>query len=450
MNAPYSHRAVWRIAAPLILSNVTVPLLGMVDTAVVGHMDRPAYLAAVAVGAMVFGFLFTGFNFLRMGTTGLAAQRHGADDGDGLRALLVQSLLVVVAISAVLIALQVPIARLALRLLTPDPEVAALAADYFHVRIWAAPAVLANFALVGWFIGLGNGRIPLAIMLTVNVINIALDLLFVLVFGWGVMGVAAASVIAEFSGLAMGLWLVARMLRGWPGRLRRERVVEAASLRRLLSVNSALFVRTLSLMFAFGFLTAQGARLGSTVLAANAVLLQFVFLLSYALDGFANAAEALVGRALGRRDLDGFRLALRRSMQWTVGAALVFSLAFALGGIPLIHLLTGIDEVREIARAHLPWMVIAPLICLWPFLYDGVFVGATRAREMRDTMLVATFLVYVPAWYALQGFGNHGLWAAFLLFMGVRGLGLHLWLAHLLRQGRWLDPAQEPARARPD
>lgn len=434
---------MWRIAAPLILSNVTVPLLGIVDTAVVGHLDSPAYLAAVAVGAVVFGFMFTAFNFLRMGTTGVAAQHFGADDAAGLKSLLGQSLLVVAAISLVVIALQVPILAVALRLIAPEPGVATLAAEYFHIRIWAAPAVLANFVLVGWFIGQSNGRVPLAIMVTVNLLNIVLDILFVVVLDWRVAGVAAASVIAEYTGAALGLVLAWRTLRslgapaGW-------RLGERAVFARLLSINASLFVRTLALMFAFGFLTAQGARMGSLVLAANAILLQFLYLLSYALDGLANAAEALVGRAVGRRDLSGLRRAIRVSMLWSVGFAVVFSLAFGLAGPLLIRLMTGLPEVREVAFAHLPWLVAAPLICLWPFLYDGVFVGATRAREMRDTMLLAAFGVFVPGWYLLQGFGNHGLWAAFLAFMAVRGIGLHLWLRKLLREGRLLPAADSP------
>ena len=416
---------------------MTVPLLGIVDTAVVGHLDSPVYLAAVAVGAVVFGFLFTACNFLRMGTTGVAAQRHGAEDLAGLKSLLAQSLLVVAAISVALLALQAPVLALALRLIAPEPQVSALAAEYFQIRIWAAPAVLANFVLVGWFIGMSNGRVPLIIMVTVNLLNILLDLLFVVVLDWRVAGVAAASVIAEYSGMALGLWLAWRTLRtlGAPARWRLD---ERRVFTALLSVNASLLVRTLSLMFAFAFLTAQGARLGSSVLAANAVLIQFLYLLSYALDGLANAAEALVGRAVGRRDEEGLRRAIRLSMLWSVVVAAGFMFAYALAGPSLIRLMTGLEEVRALALAHLPWLIAAPLVCLWPFLYDGIFVGATRAREMRDTMLLATFGIFVPGWYLLQGFGNHGLWAAFLAFMAVRGLGLHLWLRHLLRQGRLL------------
>jgi multidrug resistance protein, MATE family len=415
-----------------------VPLLGIVDTAVVGHLDSPDYLAAVAVGAVVFGFLFTACNFLRMGTTGVAAQQHGAEDLVGLKSLLGQSLLVAAAIALPLLALQGPVLALALTLIAPEPEVAALAAEYLHIRIWAAPAVLANFVLVGWFIGLSNGRVPLAIMVTVNLLNVVLDVLFVVVLDWRVAGVAAASVIAEYSGAALGLWLAWRTLgrlgapAGW--RLRERRVFTA-----LLSVNASLFVRTLSLMFAFAFLTAQGARMGSGVLAANAVLIQFLYLLSYALDGLANAAEALVGRAVGRRDEPGLRRAIRLSLLWSLVAATGFTLAYALAGPSLIRVMTGLEEVRALALTHLPWLVAAPLVCLWAFLYDGIFVGATRAREMRDSMLLATFGIFVPGWYLLQDFGNHGLWAAFLAFMAARGLALHLWLTYLLRRGRLLS-----------
>lgn len=423
--SPYSHRKIWRIAAPLILSNVTVPMLGIVDTAVVGHLDTPVYLAAVAVGATLFGFLFMGFNFLRMGTTGVAAQALGEDDADALRGVLLQAGAIALGIAALMIALQVPIARIGIALIDPAPDVAAVAFGYVHTRIWAAPAALMNFAVVGWFIGLQNGRAPLAIMLCINGINIALDVVFVVYLGMNARGVALASVIAEFSGLALGAILVWRTLR----RYRTDgsgKLWDGTRLKRLLHVNGNLLIRTLSLMFAFAFFTALGARQGSAILAANAVLMNFQILMAYALDGFANAAEALIGRAVGARDRAGTALAYRNTLIWSAGVAVAFVVAFWIGGVPLVNTMTDMTDIRSVAYAYLPWVIVSPVVSVWCFFYDGVFVGATRAKDMRNAMLLSTFAIFVPlAWVLTRALGNHGLWLALLVFMAARGLTLH-------------------------
>lgn len=423
--APYRHRDVWRIAAPMIISNVTVPLLGIVDTAVMGHLEHPRYLAAVAVGATIFSFLFLGLNFLRMGTTGLAAQAFGSGDANEQRTVLVQAVLVALAMAALLIILQVPVGRLAMALIAPEPDVVGPAWRYFSVRIWAAPAALANFALIGWFIGMQDTRRPLVLMLVVNLTNIALSLLFVIGFGYRTGGVAAASVIAEWAGLGLGLLLVMRML---PRETRTDwgRVKDPARIRRMLGLNANLLVRTLSLMFVFGFITAQGARFGTTVLAANAILIQFQYFMAYALDGFAHAAEALAGRALGSRDRGGFRRAVRLSLLWSLGVAAGFSLVYAAAGPAILSLMTDQPALRATAAAYLPWIVASPLISAWSFLFDGVFVGATWATSMRNSMLLSTFGIFVPFFYATQaaGLGNHGLWLAFLAFMAARGLSM--------------------------
>ncbi|MDH4073480.1 MAG: MATE family efflux transporter, partial [Gammaproteobacteria bacterium] len=295
-------RDIWRIAAPMILSNVSVPLLGMVDTGVTGHLEDAVYLGAVAIGATIFGFIYAGFNFLRMGTTGITAQAFGAADDDRVKVALGQALVVALAIAAALLLLQVPIGATALRLLGPEPDVAAWAGEYFSIRIWSAPATLANYALIGWFIGLQNGRVPLYIVLTINVTNIVLDLVFVLGLGMKVDGVAIASVIAEFAGLALGGAFALSWLKQNGGRIAASNLLTLAEYTAFFAVNAHLLVRTLALMFTFSFLTAAGARLGSVVLAANAVLLNLLHLMSFALDGFAHAAEALVGKAVGAKD----------------------------------------------------------------------------------------------------------------------------------------------------
>ncbi|MFK8016743.1 MAG: MATE family efflux transporter DinF [Gammaproteobacteria bacterium] len=426
MQSHYSHRRVWHVAGPMIASNITVPLLGMVDTAVVGHLDTPLYLAAVAVGATIFSFLFLSFNFLRMGTTGVAAQAMGNNNHDAVRSVLLQAGVVALGIAAALLVLQQPLGQLALTLIDPEADVSNAAAGYFSVRIWAAPAVLLNYAIVGWFIGLQNGRAPLMIMLVVNVINIALDLLFVLQWGMAARGVAAASVVAEFCGLLLALWLVRRQLRQHPSDASLASLWDPQRLKRLLSVNGHLLVRSIALMFTFALFTTLGARQSSLILAANAVLLNFQTLMAYALDGFANAAEALIGRAIGANDAAGLRLAWRNTLIWSLGIALVFTVLYALIGNPLIHVMTDLDDVRKTAREFLPWLVVLPLASVWCFFYDGVFVGATRAVEMRNSMLLAAALFIPLAFGLLHLLGNHGLWLAMTIFMLARGIAQHL------------------------
>lgn len=420
-------RDVWRIAAPMILSNVSVPLLGMVDTGVVGHLESPAYLGAVAIGATIFGFLYTGMNFLRMGTTGIAAQRYGAEDNDGLRVSLGQALIVSFLVAMVLIALQVPIGRFALNLIGAEPEVSAFAAEYFSIRIWSAPGTLANYVLIGWFLGLQNARVPLLIFLTINITNIVLDLVFVLQLGMKVDGVALASVIAEYAGVVVGLGFAARALRSRSGHWPLARLFNVRAYAAFFSVNANLFIRTMALMFAFGFVTAMGARLGGVILAANAVLMNLQNLTAFALDGFAHAAEALVGKAVGQKRRDVLERSVSLALKWSMIFAVAFCLLYVVIGPALVRLLTDLPDVRDAAMKFLPWLVISPLISVWSFLYDGVYVGATRARAMRDLMLISTFIVFIPAWFLLQGLGNHGLWLAFTLFMASRGLCMHIW-----------------------
>jgi MATE family multidrug resistance protein len=431
----YGHRAVWRIALPMIVSSATTPLLGMVDTAVVGHLDHPRYLGAVATGATIFTVLFMGLNFLRMGTTGVTAQAFGAARGDEVRQCLGQALAIALGLAAAMILLRGPMLAAALRILGPSPEVAVHAREYFGIRVFSAPASLANFVVIGWLLGMQNARGPLAVTLAINATNIVLDLWFVMRLGMQVRGVALATLVAEVVGLAVGLWFVRRELARFPGRLAPGALLEAARYRRLFAINSNLLLRTLSLMFVFAFITAQGARAGDAVLAANALLMNLQYFLSYALDGIANAAEALVGRAVGARDRAALAAVVRRALGWSVGLAALFTGAYAAGGGALVQLLTGIPEVRDLAREYLPWLVLSPLVSVWSFLYDGVYVGATRPREMRVVMMGSALLVFLPAWYLARPLGNHGLWLAFILFMAARGVGMHLWFRRLLGSG---------------
>jgi MATE family multidrug resistance protein len=419
-------RDVWRIAAPMILSNVSVPLLGMVDTGVVGHLESPVYLGAVALGGTIFSFLYTGVNFLRMGTTGIAAQRYGAADFDGIRVSLGQALVVAQLLALAAIVLQKPVGQLAMQLLGADGALRENALEYYGIRIWSAPGTLANFVMIGWFLGLQNARVPLVIFLTINLTNIVLDLLFVLVLGMKVDGVALASVLAEYAGLAVALSFAARELRRHTGHWPLEKFVRFGEYAAFFSINANLFIRTMALIFTIAFVTAQGTRMGGLILAANAILMQFQNLTAFGLDGLAHAAEALVGKAVGQQRRDALERAVTLCLKWSLIFAAAFSAVYLLLGPQLVYVLTDLPDVRETTLRYLPWMIVSPLVSVWSFLYDGVYVGATRAREMRNIMVISAFVIFIPAWFVLQPLGNDGLWLAFLLFLASRGIGMHI------------------------
>ena len=418
------HYRMWRLAAPIIISNISVPMLGAVDTAVVGHLPDARYLGGVAVGALVFTFIYWGFGFLRMGTGGLTAQAFGAGDADEVRACLARAAVIGIPVALILIILQAPIAWVAFTIVEATPEVEALAREYFFTRIWGAPATLMNFALLGWFIGVQNTKAALWHQLTLNGVNIVLDLVFVIGFGWGVAGVAAATAIADVAAVAFGLWLALPILRRLGGAFVRAKILEAEKIRRTLALNVDIFIRTLCLVSAFAYFTAQGAAFGNVVLAANAVLLNLQTFMAHALDGFAHAAEALGGRAIGARDRQAFRDAVRAAMLWGLIVAIAFTLVYVLAGVAIVELLTGIQDVRAAAREYIVWSVVMPLVAVFPFVLDGVFLGATRGRTMRNAMIVSLVIYVVACLTFVPMWGNHGLWGALLIFMGARGVTL--------------------------
>ncbi|GAA5233993.1 MATE family efflux transporter [Verticiella sediminum] len=432
-----TQRKVWALAAPMILSNLSVPMVALVDTAVVGHLPHAHQLGAVAVGGNLYTLLVWVMGFLRMGTTGFAAQAAGRTDGGALRQVLLQGLVLGVGLAVLLAVFAVPLSDAALRLMRPSAELDALAREFFQVRLFGLPATLASYALIGWLLGTQNARGPLAMLLTVNLINVSLDLLFVLGLEWGVVGVARAAVIAEWSGALLGLWLTRSALARYPGHLERAVLRRWAAWRPLLTVNRDIFIRSLALQLVFFLVTVQGTRLGDTTVAANALLLSGLTLTAYALDGLAHALEALCGHALGARD----RMALRRSLvvagAWSLLASVGFALFFLLGGGIFVGLLTDIAAVREMALAFLPYLAILPLVAVWSYLLDGLFIGATRAREMRNAMLIALALA-LPLGWLLQGLGNHGLWLAFVAFMALRSavLGAYAW--RLTQRDAWM------------
>ncbi|MBR9829626.1 MAG: MATE family efflux transporter [Oceanospirillales bacterium] len=434
-----THRRVWALAWPMMLSNITVPLLGLVDTAVIGHLPDPHHLGAVAVGSMIFSILYWAFGFLRMGTTGMVAQACGRNDGERIRTLLGQSLVLGAGIGLVILLLRTPLTALALQLMEPEPLVLASAAEYTAIRAFGAPVVLCNFALLGWFVGNQNTRIALILLTSTNLLNMLLDLLFVFGFGMAADGVALATVCAEYFSLALGLWFCRRLLGKMPGHWAWQQLRRLSDYRELISVNRYLFVRTLLLLMTFAFFTAQGAQQGTTILSANAVLLNFLLLISNALDGFAHATEALTGKVLGQRRRQGFYQVLICATLWSAVSAVLLTLAFWLGGEPIIYLLTDIPDVREAAVRYLPWIILLPLIGTWSFLLDGIFIGTTQVKVMQNTMLVSVLLVFMPVWWLSQSLGNHGLWLAFMSLFAARGLSGAWVFWRLNRRDAWFE-----------
>ncbi len=407
-----THRAILSIAVPVMISNVSTPLIGVVDTAVVGQIPDPAYIGAAAIGALIFTFVFWGFGFLRMGTTGLTAQALGRRDAQEVATILGRSLLIAFAAGGALILLQWPIRESAFAAVHASARVEGLGRGYFDIRIWAAPATLANYALLGWFIGLGRTDIGLILQLILNITNMALDVLFVLGFGWDVRGVASGTLIAEVCAAVIGIGIAVRHMRGMGSHWSLRRVLAPAQLKRTIAVNRDIMIRSLALIAAFLWFASQGARQGDVILAANSILLQFISVAAFFLDGLAFATEALVGRAIGAAHRAGLAAAVKMTTAWAAGTAVMISAVFLLCGPWFIDFLTVDAAARAAAHTYLPWAAGAPLLGVWAFQLDGVFIGAAQTADMRNAMLIS-LAIFLVAWWLLRPLGNHGLWAAF-------------------------------------
>ena len=414
-----THRRILKISAPIVLSNATVPLLGAVDTAVVGQLGDATSLGAVGIGAVILATLYWAFGFLRMSTSGLAAQALGAGDRTECSAVLIRALIVSGIAGLGLVALQTLLFAGAFALAPASPAVENVAQEYLSIRLWGAPATIALYALTGWLVGLERTRGVLVLQLAQNALNIVLSLWFGLGLGWGVTGVAVATLIAEWLGVVLALWL-ARDVLGLGLRPALARLGDRLAIARMFHASRDIMARTILLQLAFTAFVFLGARYGDVTLAANQVLLQFLEVTAYALDGFAISAETLIGQAVGARSLADTRAAGRICMQWGVGGGVALAVIFGLSGPWLIDLLTTASEVREAARDYLPWLVAAPLIGAAAWIYDGIFIGALLTRDMLRAM-VFSMLVYALALVILLPLtGNHGLWAALMVLNGTR------------------------------
>ena len=420
------HQRIWHLAWPMMLANISTPLLGIVDTAILGHLDSARYLAAVAVGSSLMSFLYWGFAFLRMGTTGLSAQAFGAGDQLQSQLLMGRSILLGITLGVLLILLSPWLLRLGFSLLVPAAGSEQLAMSYAQIRIHSAPALLVSMAVIGWLIGQQQTRWPLIITVFTHGLNIALDFLLIIGLGLHSDGAAIATVIAEYSGCALALAVVYCQWRGAKSDFDWRPLLRWADYRQLLLINRQLFIRTLALLFSFSFFTAQSAQLGENTLAANTLLINLLLLTAYGLDGFANAAEALVGEAIGQRNYDAFWQTCSHCALWSLATAGLFCGLFILFGPQLIALQTSLPAVFDLALVYLPWLWLLPLITVWSYLLDGIFIGATRTGPMQHTMLFSLLVVYLPAWYFTQALGNEGLWLALLVFNLARSLSLGL------------------------
>jgi len=423
--ARITHRRVLAIAAPIVLANATVPILGAVDTGVVGQLGQAAPIGAVGIGAIIVTALYWLFGFLRMGTVGLTSQARGAGDEGEVIALLIRALLIGGGGGLALIVLQSPLIWASFQVSPASAQVEGLADGYMRIRLWSAPAAIAMYGITGWLIAQERTSAVMVLQLWMNGLNIALDLWFVMGLGWGVNGVAFATFLAEWSGLALALWFcrgvfIGPRWRDW------ARVFDAPKLRNMAIVNTDLLIRSLMIEAIFVSFLFLGAGFGDATLAANQVLMQFLFITGYAMDGFAAAAEALVGQALGARQRAALRRGAWMTSFWGLVTVVVLALVFALLGGSLIDVMTTSDEVREVARVYLPYMVVAPVLGWAAWMLDGIFVGATRSGDMRN-MMVVSFGIYAAAvWLLMPGYGNHGLWAALLISFVARGVSLAL------------------------
>lgn len=427
-----THRQVWSVALPMMLSNLTVPLVSLVDSAVAGHLPHTQDLGAVTVGSAVYALPVWSFGFLRMGTTGFAAQAMGAGNASALRTVQAQALLLAAVLGVLVAGMMMPMLPWLVGQMHSTPLMTSRALDYLHLRLFGLPAALLNYALAGWLIGAKRAGTTLSLLLVTNVMNIVLNLLFALGLGWGVSGIALASVCGEWAGAIYGLWRAQQVARSMDEHVDWQAMRGWDHWRPLLMVNRDIFLRTIALEGVFFSLSLLGARLGDATVAANALLFNGLMVMAFCLDGLANAVEALCGHAIGAGDNHALRRALVVSGGWSLIGSIGYALFFGLAGHVFVNLQTNLPEVRDIAYGYLPWLTALPVISVWSYLLDGLFVGATRGREMRDGMLISVAFYALLVW-ATRGLGNNGLWLAFLSFMAIRGMSM-AWLGLRIRR----------------
>ncbi len=416
------NKDILKLAIPNILTNLTVPLLGMVDMHLMGYQDSSVFMGAVALGGVIFNFVYWGFAFLRMSLSGMAAQAFGRNNTKDMAMMLFRGLLLAISAGILLLLLQKGVVGISLKILEGSAEVKQLASDYFYVRIWAAPLAISLMVINGWFLGMQNAIFPMIISITINVVNIASSFFFVKVLGMKVEGVALGSVVANVAGFLLSIILFLKKYSYILKEFDFAEMIDRQGLSGFLNVSGDIFLRTLCIIVVFTFFTSKSAGNGDLILAANSALLQFLFLFSYFLDGFAYAAEALVGKFTGGRNTKEISRAVRHLFGWGLAFAIVFVLLYSAGGHHLLLLFTNQEEVISTAATFLPWLMILPLTGFASFIWDGVYIGATASRLMRNTMLMATAMFFLLFTLLKGTMGNHALWLAMNTFMFSRGL----------------------------
>lgn len=419
------NRKILNLAIPNIISNLSVPLLGAVDTALVGHLEEAYYLGAIAVGSMIFNFIFWGFGFLRMGTTGLTAQAYGKENQTEGVMTLARSLTVAVVFGLLIVLLQAWIADLSFWLIEASPEVERYTRIYFEIRIYTAPATLSLYAINGWFLGMQNARYPMIVTIFLNSLNIALDVFFVYSLDMTVDGVAMGTLIARYAGVTLAVVLLVYKYHDWLGGYVHSLLLEIKAIKKFFTVNRDIFIRTLCLIFTFSFFTAKSAEFGDVVLAANSILLQLWMIVSYGTDGFAYAAESLIGRYTGSDQQKRVNLTVKYCFIWGAGLGVMASAVYAIFNVHILQIFTDQQDVINAAMVYFLWTVAGPTVSSFSYIWDGIFIGATATGPMRDSMIVATLIVFLPVYsIGVYFWGNHALWLAMTLFMIARGITL--------------------------
>ncbi len=419
------NKKILNLAIPNILSNLSIPLLSSVDTAVIGHLDSEVYLGAIALGSMIFNFIYWAFGFLRMGATGLTSQNYGAKNFEEVQNILFRSILIAVSAGLTLVILQIPIEKAGFYLIDGSKNVEQYAIDYFYIRIFAAPAALSLFSIQGWLLGLQNAKYPLYISLLVNFSNIFLNLLFIYQFDMNSNGVALGTLISQYVGVGFSFFLIKKKYSYLFSSFNKVKILDKEKLNRFFSVNSDIFFRTLLLIFSISFFTAKSAEFDDVTLAANYILFQLWLIIAYGVDGFAFAAESLVGKYIGKKDNLNLKKVIRYSFYWGISLGSIFGVIYFFFDYEILRIYTNQQDVINVALGFIIWIVISPVINSISFIWDGIYIGATKTREMLYSMIFSVLIIFLPAYYFTYSvLGNHSIWIALTGLMVFRGLTL--------------------------
>ncbi|MBR4156823.1 MAG: MATE family efflux transporter [Bacteroidales bacterium] len=421
------NRSILRLAIPNIISNITIPLLGLVDMILMGHLGSASYIGAIALGGTIFSVLYSFFSFLRAGTTGFTAQALGGNDKTETIYSLYRSICIGIPIILLILSLQIPIAKLSELLLDGSDEVKALAISYFYIRIWAAPANILLYCLNGWFVGMQNTKIPMFIAILINVMNIIFSVVFVIIFNKNVVGVALGTVIAQYCGLTLAIILLIKNYKSYFLKINKDILFNFEKIKRFFKVNTDLMIRSFLLIISIAFFTNQSAKLGDNILAVNMILLQSFYIFSYFTDGFAYAGEALVGKFIGSNDKNNLVKVVRLLLIWGFCISVPFTILYALFPSSFVKIISDNPNILLEIKPYYIYMIAIPSITFAAFIWDGIYIGATASKAIRNTMIIATIFIFIPAWHLLTPkLGNHGLWIAFLCFMTARGVAMTL------------------------